>query len=782
MTNRRTNRLNELERRLKEPMRVALFGHRNVGKTTLLAVFYREASSGRIPGLRLAAADARTAEYLSEKILQIESGQPTAGSLAETDLKLRLYNGSARFDLVLKDYQGEHVTLGMEEPIQEFFADCDAVFLCLDPEGTIDPAQRRQRQQEVENLLERYIHRSIDLTTDRPVALLLTKFDRVLASAPEKLTGELSTGLVEQLVGDRYSMTQHALAAHAPAKAIFAVSAFGPGAIGNRPPAEIQPIGLEGPLSWLAEQLEARDQVVMAQLWEEASNDLPRLQRSVADFERRHPHSKRTSEYRSRLNKLAVKHRRRVLTRIVAFALMAVAAMAGYDALAYREAIAYEQQKDRAAPAIERRWADLLTWHPSMGLFWPDFAREARVKRSEWQVRAAEIQVANGTATVDLPLRLSGLKDMAPHLGPAIRKVEVAHEQARHDLRWKTVQAESLSLAATEDPGAALSAIDAFLREFPGTPRRAEAIQIAESLAKERDAKRHALDRQFLEDLVRSESLPDVPLSALVERARHFLADHGDSPSRVEVQHRLDLYIRRLDEEDIEKARDYSRRTPSHFAARIEHYQRYLKAHQSGGRFISEAMEAKDRILHEWDVSTYRQAYDHLIAHPDDLAEVARRLREYLRDQPEGRYLADAQRYLDWWDKVSVPGQYHVTLRRGEVESTVGKYLSGAGPDLGVTLEVAGTVHGPSSVIKDTYRPIWDYTYPQPITWKVGDPVTIRLIDYDWSATEVYTLTSRPGDPLAIRLLTGTVKPSKGGKTTLVFGSDFVMPTLSEPR
>ena len=78
------------------------------------------------------------------------------------------------------------------------------------------------------------------------------------------------------------------------------------------------------------------------------------------------------------------------------------------------------------------------------------------------------------------------------------------------------------------------------------------------------------------------------------------------------------------------------------------------------------------------------------------MAEVARRLRDYLRDHPDGRYAADAQRYLDWWDKVSVPGQYRVTLRRGEVEPTVGKYFAGGAPDLGVVIEVAGAVYGPS--------------------------------------------------------------------------------------
>ena len=118
-------------------------------------------------------------------------------------------------------------------------------------------------------------------------------------------------------------------------------------------------------------------------------------------------------------------------------------------------------------------------------------------------------------------------------------------------------------------------------------------------------------------------------------------------------------------------------------------------------------------------------------------------------------------------------------LRRGEVEPTVGKYFAGGGPDLGVVIEVAGAVYGPSSVIRDSYRPVWDYTFAEPITWKLGDPITIRIIDYDWSANEVYVLHSRQGDPLAMRLLSGTIKPTKGGRTTLVFASDFTMPELT---
>jgi ATPase subunit of ABC transporter with duplicated ATPase domains len=80
MSNRRKAHLDSLEHRLTGPKRIALFGHRAVGKTTLLAMFYRQASTGQVPGLRLAAVDPPSAEYLAEKIAQIESGEPPAGT------------------------------------------------------------------------------------------------------------------------------------------------------------------------------------------------------------------------------------------------------------------------------------------------------------------------------------------------------------------------------------------------------------------------------------------------------------------------------------------------------------------------------------------------------------------------------------------------------------------------------------------------------------------------------------------------------------------------------
>src|SRR5262245_60489945 len=115
-----------LAERFCRPHRVGLFGHRGVGKTTLLTVLYREAVAGRLPELRLAAAAVPTADYLSDKIIQLESGQALPATLAETDLRFHLYHQQNRVELLLRDYQGEHVELGRDGSIQQFLRDCDA--------------------------------------------------------------------------------------------------------------------------------------------------------------------------------------------------------------------------------------------------------------------------------------------------------------------------------------------------------------------------------------------------------------------------------------------------------------------------------------------------------------------------------------------------------------------------------------------------------------------------------------------------------------------------------
>jgi hypothetical protein len=775
MSRRRREHLDALERRLTGPRRLALFGHRAVGKTTLLAMFYREASAGRVPGVRLAAGNPGTAEYLAETIAQIESGEPPPGTLAETALLLRLYHGPARFDLEVRDYQGEHAGLGSDAPIRAFFADCDAVLLCLDPEATADPGVRRRRQQEVEELLEHYIESSADGTAGRPVALVVTKYDRVLAA------GGPGPDRVEAFVDSQYGMTAHALAQHAPRSAVFAVSAFGRDAVGDRPPAELHPMGLEGPLVWVAEQLEALDREALEWLWDLAPDDLPRLERCVAAYERRYPRSRHVADLKRRLRVLRRRRRGRALGRVVLGALAALAGVALYDAVGYRAAVGYE--KSNPPTAVERRWGEFLAWHPTHRLLFPAQAADARKRLRAWTVKAAAQQVATGAAAPDLASTLGKLKDQAPELAADIRAVEAAEAARRQEERWRAL--DGAEAAGDASPEAQLAAYRGFLREFPDSPHRAEALGRASQWeAKLADAKART-ERQELDALARDAALPEADLAGIVERVRSFLDRNPAGTFRGEAEALLDETLRRVDEADIQKARDFSKSFPTNYATRLRKYQEYLAAHREGGRFVREALDAIDRIERDRERSAYRLAYDHARARPDDVPEVARRLQSYLDAHPKGRYADSARRYVAWWDRIRTPQTYRVTLKNGYVDPDASKTFSGGGPDLAVEVWVAGVKYGPTPTAANTINPIWNYTFPTPIRWKYGDPVSVRIVDSDWTWSRpsgVYRINSPKGEPLAMRYLSGELRPSQGGRTKLVFTSDFTMPTLPAPE
>ena len=167
-------------------------------------------------------------------------------------------------------------------------------------------------------------------------------------------------------------------------------------------------------------------------------------------------------------------------------------------------------------------------------------------------MKAASVQLESGSAAADPGSRLEGIREQVPQLAPAIRRVEEAREQIRHDERWKEVYAGALSLTAIDEPEQPLSQLDAFLREFPDTTHRTEVLALARTLKNEVASRHAAVDRKLVDDLIRSELLPGASLTGLIEKARQFLADHPESILRNEVQGRLDGYLQKLDERDIE--------------------------------------------------------------------------------------------------------------------------------------------------------------------------------------------------------------------------------------
>jgi hypothetical protein len=557
------------------------------------------------------------------------------------------------------------------------------------------------------------------------------------------------------------------------------VSAYGRLARGgDKPPAELHPLGLEAPLAWLANQLEESDREQLEWLWDLAPRERSRLSRCVRALEKRYPRSDCVIDFRRRLNRQRARELGKTCLKLTAAAALVAAGAAGYDAWGFHRALRFEREGNSPV-AVEKQWAQLAAWHPSFSFFWPQDAKVAARKRAEWEIKAQGVRVAVGTDAADLDVRLNELKEQAPDLAPAIRDVELARRQVLHDRRWKELQVAQVD--AADRPDEALRDVRSFLKEFPETTHRGEIAKWTTELGARLRERRDAADRQTLLAVKQAGSLPGADVADLVRQLKAFLDDHTESPLRPEAVTLLAGYVRRLDEAQYEKARQASRQFPTNFALRIRKYQEYLDGHRSGGQFVSQAMEAIDTIERERDLYMYRLAYDHFTAHPADLSEVARRLRSYLEANPQGQRAGDAQEFLKWFEKVSAPGQYHVTLRRGEVESTVGKYLAGGGPDLSVELWVGGVKYGPSPIVRNTHRPIWDYTFSRPVSWKLGDSVIVRILDNDWSKTVVYTLSSPKDDPLAIKLLSGTMRPIKGGATHLVFASDFPMPKLRDP-
>jgi hypothetical protein len=705
-----------LAARLCRPQRVGVFGHRGVGKTTLLTMLYREAVAGRLPDLRLAAADARTANYLSDKILQLESGQALPATLAETDLRFHLYHRNVRLELLVKDYQGEHVELGRTEPIGDFLRNCDAAWLCLDAAA----ADRLRRQQEVEQLVEQYLAVEPQRVMDRPMALVLTKADLLGPEAAD----------LQGLAGSHFAMVRHALQSHCPHNGLFAVSSLGARRADTSGPTPLEPQNLREPLLWLASTLQAQDEARMEQLWAPGGN-VALLERCLACFVRRYPDAPAAAQYRGRLSELRWRQRRR--RGLVAAATVAclVAGTWTYDALGYQSAARFERARASDPAAILDHWHGYQTWHPTRNLFHSGAA-------------AAEAQ----------------------HLGDLAREVhEHQCQGALADLRRRAADPDA-------DPEQVWQQFQAFHSAYPEADVEGELQQLRAAVKTRRDAQLAQRAQRSYDELVAAEGqAPD--LLTLVDEADRFLRDYAGTPHEEDVRRRRDTYLTRIDDHDIEFARNYSARQPLNFQTRRETYQHYLDKHPTGA-FADEARTAVAAIDADWDKVDFRAVRDQFLAHPGDIPDVVARCRTYLAVHPTGKFADCAQELLRWTEKVTAPHEYRVVLRSGDFEHKVARWFSG-GPSLSVELEVAGARYGPSHYVAKRYDPDWDYEFPRPIRWKLGDPVRVRVIDNTWGQRVVAEFAAPDGDPLALRLLTGD---AWSGKNRLTFACDFSMPSL----
>ena len=299
----------------------------------------------------------------------------------------------------------------------------------------------------------------------------------------------------------------------------------------------------------------------------------------------------------------------------------------------------------------------------------------------------------------------------------------------------------------------------------------ADLERLRETVRARRDAARERAARSALADLDHAEAQADPP--TLIEQADRFLREHGDTTLAADVQKRRQNYVQRLDERDIESARDYSAREPLSFHTRRERYRQYLERHTEGA-FVSEAKAAIDAIAVDWDRHDYRAVRDHFRDHPADVQELQARGRSYLAAHGQGQFREAVAGLLRWAERAAEPADYRVVLRSGHFERRIAWLLS-RGPDLSVEIEVNGARYGPSNIVANRYDPVWDYEFPRRIRWKLGDPVRIRVYDHDYYKRLVLNVHSEANDALAFWMLSGEVLV---GDNSLTFESDFRLPDL----
>jgi hypothetical protein len=706
-----------LAERLCRPQRIGVFGHRGVGKTTLLTMLYREAVNGRWPAFRLAAADSRTAEYLTDKIVQLEAGQRLPATLSETDLRWHLYHRGGRIELLVKDYQGEHVELGRDEPIRAFLRDCDAIWLCLDAATLADPPSRLRRQQEVEQLLEDYLATEPAQAIHRPTALVLTKADL--------LPDAFAEGAAWQ---ESFAMTRHAMQSHCPTSSLLAVSSLGP----QFGPSACQPINLDAPLAWLVTALQTQDEARLERLWSEASGQSALLQRCLSCFARRYPQAPITAQLLDRLRSQQRRQRRRRILAGVGVVASVVAGLWTYDTVGYRQAQHFASEHSGEPALVLQNWQDYHAWHPTRNLLRPG----AEEKENQ---------------------RLADLRDQ-------VRQTERDERLSQ----WRRHAADP-----DADPEVVWQEFRAFREAFPETDLSADLQQLRDAVEKRRAEQTTQRAERAYYDLQTEEARTPDPKARLALTER-YLHDYPQGARTNEVRRQHDALLARLEDRDLEVARAYSRGHPLNFQTRREHYLNCLNTHPEGA-LRREAEEALLTIESDWDKHDCRAIRDQFLAHPGDLDPLRGLCLTYLTVHPHGRYKDAAGELLRWSERVRAPGEYKVKAVQADFDHKVAFWLS-RGPDLSVELEVAGIRYGPSPVIANRYDPDWDYEFPRRIRWKFGDPVVIRVHDHDYWKRLVLEITSDPSDPLApFHLLNGE---TASGNHWVRFQSDFVLPTL----
>lgn len=267
-------------------------------------------------------------------------------------------------------------------------------------------------------------------------------------------------------------------------------------------------------------------------------------------------------------------------------------------------------------------------------------------------------------------------------------------------------------------------------------------------------------EKKQIEALVALEKSP-APLEERIATCEAIIKRLGGLPPSRQARLLHSRLRRALDD------RDYAR------ARKNKALHEYLARHPRGA-YAAQAREALSRQRRAAGLAAYRELYKAYRKKPGDVKELRRLAEAYLKAAPDGPFSANARSVLRYCDALSKPGEYKVKLVSGVfVKSTAPFFTSG--PSLAVKLVVGDRAYGPSTIIKAKYDPEWDYAFPDRISWKPGDSITVKVTEHSYSPKTIAEVTFK--GPTSIIEINESVDVGKG---TLNFDSDFPFPKVGE--
>ncbi|MFQ3594042.1 MAG: hypothetical protein SNJ82_12755 [Gemmataceae bacterium] len=483
----------------QRPRRIGVHAIRGAGKTSWFGTLYGFRST---PGIKIDVADDASCRYLAGVWKELSEGRTpgaTVLSFPET-LRLDLTVQEVTKPLEICDYAGALVQAKeqdasptaeeLSEVLRDWLRGCHAILLFL------DSTQPEMEQLDALDLLLTELRRDALLGLNRPMAIVLTKWDQ---------QGTIGDDLERERQRAQYFLRDHHVFMQIMMKLsdaqgnqvrLFPLSSFGNSACGTQPPllGEYRPCHLYAPLLWAAE---VSDRVLLEQTRQRAEQHLKNWWPDFPAAEREWERLLREAEplresVEVELHKLKLRQQRQRGQMLVPLACLAgLLALGGL----------YARQQAHQQAQITLAFAESATGY--------DRAAERLVQQEAFLNRWSSWLVP-------------GLRSEIATLAQADRRA-VAEQQER-----EAFLSELAACEQTQNWQQACERIDDYLQRYPDCPLCRELQPRSEQAHRQRDRQQALQSAQSLERQGRFAQAEQV--------YRRYLHEQPDSPWREEFE------------------------------------------------------------------------------------------------------------------------------------------------------------------------------------------------------------------------------------------------------